>query len=117
MFEFFLGIVIGAFLLYHLMAIVATRLIEKSGGSVDQFLDDQLKLSTPQDLAITEAKVEEIDGIFYLFDSSTDMFIAQGATLLELKQRAKQCLTTSALIISSTDPEIINKLKLQENQA
>jgi hypothetical protein len=117
MFEFFLGIVVGAFLLYHLMAVVADRLIEKSGGNVDRYLDEQLKLATVQDLDITTASVEEIDGIFYLFDSSTDMFITQGATLLELKQRAKQCLTTSALIISSTDPEVIDKLKLQENQA
>jgi outer membrane protein OmpA-like peptidoglycan-associated protein len=116
MFEFFLGMAIGAFLLYQLMAVIATRLIEKSGGNVDRYLDEQLKLSTPE-LDTTQADVEEIDGIFYLFDSNTSEFIAQGYTLDELKQRAKQCLNTGVLIIGSTDPDVISKLKLQDNQA
>jgi len=115
MFEFFLGMVIGAFLLYHVMTAIATRLIEKSGGSIDRFLDDQLK-TTDSEFNTTEASVEEINGVFYLFDSNTSEFIAQGATLTELKERAKQCLNTSALIISSTDPDVISKLKLQDNQ-
>jgi hypothetical protein len=116
MFEFFLGIVVGAFLLYQLMTFVADRLIEKSGGDLDRYLDEQLKLSAPE-LNTTQANVEEIDGVFYLFDSNTSEFIAQGTTLSELKQRAKQCLATGVLIIGSTDPEVISKLKLQDNQA
>lgn len=116
MFEFFLGMAIGAFLLYQLMTFVADRLIEKSGGDLDRYLNEQLKIANPE-LDTTQANVEEIDGVFYLFDSNTSEFIAQGTTLSELKQRAKQCLTTSALIIGSTDPDVINKLKLQENQA
>lgn len=117
MFEFFIGLVVGAFLLYQWLAFVANRLIEKSGRDLDQLLQDQIKESTVQELAITEARVEEINGMFYLFDSNTNMFIAQGTTLSELKQHAKQCLNSSAVIISSTDPEVISKLKLQENQS
>lgn len=57
---------------------------------------------------IVEAKIEEHHGQFYLFDKTTDTFLAQGFTAQEIADKMKKTLQ---VYVTEGDPDVIQRFK------
>ena len=55
-----------------------------------------------------EAKVEEYHGQFYLFNKTTDEFLAQGYTAAEIADKMKKPLQVS---VTEGDPDVIQRFR------
>lgn len=104
MIEFTFGTLVGALacvlLLRHLANRMIRRLIEES----------EVK---PKNIEIT---VEEIDGVFFLYQVDNNRFLAQGRDLEELRVLLRKILGEQFTAVISGDNDVVNRFRATENK-
>ena len=58
-----------------------------------------------------EARVEQHDGVFYIYRVDDNTFIAQGNSLTELRQRIEDRVKDARVFVTEGDPEVVSALK------
>lgn len=61
------------------------------------------------------ARVEQHDGVFYVYRVDDNTFLAQGNSLTELKQRIEDRIKDARVFVTEGDPEVMSALKATTN--
>ena len=103
--EFIIGLLVGVFGVYLFINWYANAIIQS-------IQDSQLK--TVGTGAIP-AKVEEIDGIFYIYAVDKNEFLAQGINSQELLAHLNSRMPDAHICVIEGDPEVMQKFKAATN--
>lgn len=108
MIDFFIGVVAGAIGLWITQMILAKlylRMVEQQVAEIEQMIAEQKKN------ADIRARVENINGCFYLYDTKNGEFLAQGNTLGDLNAIIKQRWPDRMVYVTEGEGDAVEKLK------
>lgn len=89
--------------MHELQQKLGKELFDKIKG-IDQIHD------ADADTAI-KTRVEEIDGVFYIFDAENHEFMAQGSTMTEIQEHMKARLIKSDVVVAAGDPVAVENFR------
>ena len=107
MIEFLLGAAAGAIVGYMVLRImihVALSRAEKELGLLAQAVEIYEASTIP-------ARVEQIDGVFYVYDTRNGSFLAQGDTVAELKSRIESRVKHARVLVTEGEESVLSLLK------
>lgn len=81
-----------------------------------QNLDDLLQVIERLKESIIHARVEEQDGVFYVYNTEDQSFMAQGTTIAELRERIDQRWADAQVMITEGDQAVLDRLKSTASQ-
>lgn len=105
--SFFIGFLAGALVASVVLRIalsIATRRAEEQLEA----LMAALKTVSAKHIA---ARVEQHDGVFYVYRLDDDTFLAQGNSLTELSQRIEDRMKDARVFVTEGDPKVVSALK------
>ena len=97
------GVIIGYVILKILLHIALSR-AEKELGLLAQAVEIYQASTIP-------ARVEQIDGVFYVYDTRDDSFLAQGQTVTELRARIESRVKHARVMVTEGEEAVISLLK------
>ena len=98
-----LGIALTCWILWFMIRRAERRAIE----NVERLLHVLEQLKQGQILA----RVEEQDGVFYIYNTEDDSFMAQGSTVTELRERIEQRWRDVRVYVTQGEQDVIDRLK------
>ena len=107
MIEFLLGAVAGAIVGYMVLRIlihIALSRAEKELGILARAVEIYEAATIP-------ARVEQIDGVFYVYDTRDDSFLAQGHSVAELRDRIQSRVKHARVLVTEGDESVVTLLK------
>jgi len=105
------GMAMGAWLLYTGIGMIANRLTAKIRHDFEQARNEHL------DQLVIPAKVEMHDTVFFLYHNETDVFLAQGSNLNELRAVIRARWKQHKVKLVAGDAQVIALLKAQLDQS
>ena len=108
MFNFIIGIVVGAILVLLFQWIIAIALQRHADVQITEL--EQL-LKQHENNQNIQARVEHVDGCFYIYDSKTDEFLVQGNSVGEMDAILKQRWPDKTILISEGVGNAVQQLK------
>lgn len=105
--NFIIGVVVGAIctaLVLRVALYLAVRQAEKTLEALEQALQ---KIQTD----MIPARVEQHDGVFYVYNARDNSFIAQGTSLSELRSRIEGRMKDAHVVVQEGDPAVLEALK------
>ena len=109
--EFLLGIIIGAVSTYLVGYLVMKRLEQRIESQLAALLEEMADRAQQT----INARVEEHQGIFYVYNTEDNMFMAQGSTLLELKDRLESRVKDAHVFVTEGDADVLERLKATQS--
>jgi hypothetical protein len=104
--DFVLGIIVGAFFFYIGLRIFLALIVKR--------IEDQLaELSQSVQGSfnnLIEAKVEEHNGVFYIYNNKDQSFIVQGSTMKELREAIDAKFKGINITITHGDKDVLARL-------
>ena len=107
MIEFLLGAVAGVIIGYVILKIllhIALSRAEKELGLLAQAVEIYQASTIP-------ARVEQIDGVFYVYDTRDGSFLAQGDTVAELRSRIESRVKHARVLVTEGEESVLSLLK------
>jgi hypothetical protein len=104
MIDFFIGVVVGVALFYIGIKIAIRILVNYLYKQIEE-------LQKEVDNAKIDARLEEHNGVFYVYKIEDNSFLGQGQTLGELKEHFKNRTNEYRINIAEGDDHAIAKLK------
>lgn len=113
MMEFFIGIAIGLFLgIFVVLAFIRSAVREALESADDSLA--RLKNLVEQEIERTvQTRVEEHDGIYYIYNVKDGAFLVQGTSLKEVKDSIEKQFPDTNVNITQGDVDVIKKLKAE----
>ena len=105
--EFIVGLVFGIALTLvavRILLTIAVRRAEATIQALEQAID-ALNSST-----IT-ARVEEHDGVFYVYNADDDTFLVQGSSMNELQEKLESQYQNKNIVVTQGDESVMARLK------
>ena len=106
MIEFTFGTVVGILATILLLRYLASRAIKR--------ILEQVEMETEPEKI--EVSVEEINGVFFLYQVNNNRFLGQGRDLEELRVRLKQTLGERFIAVITGDNDVVNRFRATENK-
>ncbi len=106
------GIFIGVSLFYLALKLavnVLTRRIERELETLEEALKEHVDL--------IPCRVEQHQGVFFVYNNETNEFMAQGSTLTELRERIKARWKDQRVSVVAGDEAVLEQLKAQLNES
>ena len=105
--ELIVGIVFGMVLAMVVVYVYLRMVMLRAAENLDNLLNviERLKES------IIHARIEEQDGVFYVYNIEDQSFMAQGKTIVELRERIEQRWRDAQVFITEGDEDAIERLK------
>ena len=97
------GVIIGYVVLRILLHIALSR-AEKELELLAQAVEIYQASTIP-------ARVEQIDGVFYVYDTRDDSFLAQGQTVTELRSRIESRVKHARVMVTEGEEAVVSLLK------
>ena len=107
MIEFLLGAAAGAIIGYVVLRIlvhIALSRAEKELGLLVRAVEIYEAATRP-------ARVELIEGVFYVYDTRDDSFLAQGQTVTELRARIESRVKHARVLVTEGEESVLSLLK------
>jgi hypothetical protein len=107
MIEFLIGAAAGAIVGYMVLRIlihIALSRAERDLGLLAQAVEIYQASTIP-------ARVELIEGMFYVYDTRDDSFLAQGSTVTELRSRIESRIKNARILVTEGEESVISLLK------
>lgn len=111
--ELFVGMIFGMCLTLVLVYLYLRMVMRRASEN----LDDLLRVIEHLKETIIQARVEEQDGVFYVYNTADQSFMAQGTTIAELRERIEQRWKNAQVMITQGDQHAIERLKNTAAQA
>jgi uncharacterized protein (DUF2344 family) len=105
--EFILGAAAGVVISVVVVRWILIRATARAEQQINQLVQ-QLKQEMSQ---IVTARVEEHDGMFYVYDSENNNFLAQGENISVLQERIESRIKNARVYVTQGDPDVIARLK------
>lgn len=113
--EFFIGVIVGVALGVLIMCMFIRSAVREALESADDSLA-RLKNLVEQEIDRTvQTRVEEHNGVYYIYNVKDDAFLGQGTTLKEVKDCIAKRLPNTNVNITEGDINIIKKLRSEIN--
>ena len=97
------GVIIGYVVLRILVHIALSR-AERELGLLARAVEIYEASTIP-------ARVEQIDGVFYVYDTRDDSFLAQGSTVPELRSRIESRIKNARVLVTEGEESVLSLLK------
>lgn len=110
--ELFVGVIVGMCLAL-VIVYVYLRMVMLHAA---QDLDDLMRVIENLKQSIIHARVEEADGVFYVYNIEDQSFMAQGRTVTELRERIDQRWRDAQVLITEGDQAVLDRLKSTTGQ-
>ena len=107
MIEFLIGAAAGAivgYMVFRIMIHIAVSRAERELGLLARAVEIYEASTIP-------ARVEQIDGVFYVYDTRDDSFLAQGQTVTELRSRIESRVKHARVMVTEGEEAVISLLK------
>ena len=105
--ELFVGMIFGMCLALAVVYLYLRMVMVRAA----QNLDDLIQVIERLKESIIQARVEEEDGVFYVYNTEDQSFMAQGRTVAELRERIEQRWRDTQVLITEGDKEVIQRLR------
>lgn len=90
----------------NLQELLGKELFDKLKG-IDQMSDSQDVVDAGQ----LKTRVEELDGVFYIFNAENNEFVAQGSSLAEIQEHMKARMIKSDVVVTGGDVGTVEKFR------
>jgi hypothetical protein len=107
MIEFVYGIIAGMIITAVLVNIAYRLATRRAEQQIEQLAEAIKTLSANQ----IQARVEEDNGVFYVYRIDDNSFLAQGTSMAELKERIESRMKDARVFVTEGDPEVLSRLK------
>lgn len=107
-----IGAVIGVVGFYFAMKLAINILMRRLARDVET-LEEALK----EQINLIPCRVEQHDGVFFVYNNDTNEFMAQGSTLAELRERIKARWKDQRVSVVAGDDAVLEQLKAQLNES
>jgi hypothetical protein len=107
MIEFLLGAAAGViigYVFFRVMIHIAVSRAERELGLLARAVEIYEASTIP-------ARVEQIDGVFYVYDTRDDSFLAQGQTVTELRSRIESRVKHARVLVTEGEEAVVSLLK------
>ena len=107
MIEFLLGMTAGAivgYMVLRMLVHIALSRAERELGLLAQAVEIYEASTIP-------ARVEQINGVFYVYDTRDGSFLAQGETVTELRSRIEARVKHARVLVTEGEESVLNLLK------
>ena len=107
MIEFLIGMAAGVivgYVVFRIMIHIAVSRAEKELGLLARAVEIYEAATIP-------ARVEQIDGVFYVYDTRDDSFLAQGHSVDELRDRIRSRVKHARVLVTEGDESVVTLLK------
>lgn len=111
MMEFFTGLVVGVAVGVFIVLMFIKRAVREALESADDSLT-RLKNLVEQEIDQTvQTRVEEHNGVYYIYNIKDGAFLGQGSTLTEVKDSIARRLPNTNVNITEGDINVIKRLR------
>lgn len=110
--ELFVGMIFGMCLALALVYVYLRMVMLRAA----QNLDDLLQVIERLKESIIQARVEEADGVFYVYNTADQSFMAQGTSIEELRERIEQRWADAQVMITQGEQAVLDRLKATDKQ-
>lgn len=107
MIEFIVGVVLGMVVTGLVLLLIAQRLVNRASANIDAIAAELKQLAEN----IIPARVEQHDGVFYVYNTRDGSFIAQGTSIDEIKHRIEERMKDATVMVTEGDTDVLQKLK------
>lgn len=106
--DFLLGTVFGIFITYIILRLVFRLIVSR----VETIIEDTFTSMQGEvlDSNLVKARVEDINGVFYLYNNETDVFIAQGKSIQEIQKQITAMGNTDKIVVAHGNEDTLKKL-------
>ena len=107
MIEFLIGAAAGAICVYVVIRIllyIAVSRAERELGLLARAVEIYEAATIP-------ARVEQIDGVFYVYDTRDDSFLAQGHSVDELRDRIQSRVKHARVLVTEGEESVLSLIK------
>jgi hypothetical protein len=111
--EFFTGLVLGIAVGVFIVLMFIRSAVREALESADDSLTRLQNLVDEEIERTIQTRVEEHDGVYYIYNVKDGAFLVQGSTLKEVKDSIEQQFPNTNVNITSGDIGVINKLKAE----
>ena len=108
MIEFLTGAAAGAIIGYWVLRILLYIALSRA----EQELGLLARAVEIYEASTIPARVEQIDGVFYMYDTRDDSFLAQGETVTELRSRIESRVKHARVMVTEGEEAVIALLKV-----
>jgi len=105
--EFVFGIIAGMMVTAVLVSIAYRMAVRRAEQQIEN-LSEAIKAFGAN---LVQARVEEDNGVFYVYRVDDNSFLAQGTSIGELKERIESRLRDVMVHVTEGDPEVLARLK------
>ena len=110
--ELFVGMIFGMCLALVVVYLYLRMVMLRAA----QNLDDLIQVIERLKESIIHARVEEQDGVFYVYNTEDQSFMAQGRTVAELRERIEQRWADAQVMITQGEQAVLDRLKATDPQ-
>lgn len=110
--ELFVGMIFGMCLALVVVYLYLRMVMLRAA----QNLDDLIQVIERLKESIIHARVEEQDGVFYVYNTEDQSFMAQGRTVAELRERIEQRWADAQVMITQGEQAVLDRLKATGQQ-
>jgi len=112
MIDLIAGVAIGIALTCCLLWIMIRRAVARAEHNIERITHVIERLK--EDMIL--ARVEEADGVFYIYKTEDSSFLAQGTTVAEIKYKIEQRWQDVSVYVTEGDRDVIERLKSTTRQ-
>lgn len=115
--NFFVGLIMGMALSYIIHRIIiwtTLRQMEREGIEIDELLERVKKKVAER---VVQARLEEHQGVFYLYRLDNGQFIAQGRTHDEIERLTELRIPNLSVYVTEADEAVLERYRATKNPA
>ncbi len=113
MMEFFTGFALGTAVGVFIVLMFIRSAVRDALESADDSLTRLKNLVETEIENTIQTRVEEHDGVYYIYNVKDGAFLVQGSTLKEVKDSIERQFPNTNVNITSGDVDVIKKLKAE----
>lgn len=106
--DMIVGIVVGLIIAFLAMALMAYRAEAALRREIVDLVET-VKSQTEKHIIL--ARVEQHRGVFYIYDTANDHFLAQGDTVAELKQALERRFHDKHVVVTQGESSVLEQIK------
>lgn len=113
MIEFIIGLIFGIVAASLVILLLIQRLVNRAAANIDAVAAEIEQLAQK----IIPARVEQHDGVFYVYNTRDGSFIAQGQTVAEIRGRIEERMKDATVMVTEGDADVLQRLKDTKSDA
>lgn len=106
-FDFLLGLAVGIIGTTIVIRILLSMAVRRAEATIQalEYAINELKNST------VSARVEEHDGVFYVYNAEDGTFLVQGSSMIELQEKLDSQYQNKNIVVTEGDESVLTRLK------